>query len=337
MTARTGMDKMEKELAGSFSSSVKTELAMQKIRRREDALALVSAFTLSIGSLTFVSDRRSWGIHYALTNRSAIELVSKLISRHYSLECRLSEVEHERLRAHCYELLAFGEGLDEFLMETGFMSVDEAGEKSFLPAVPETAIRTETQKRLFVRGLFLACGTVTQPEKGYHAELVLRHAALADRASELLSRQGIEPKRTQRRGSTVLYIKEGERLEDLLAYIGASEAMMVVSNERIVKQAKNKANRDVNCITANLTRSADTARKQAEDIELVLKTLGAEALGGELVAVASARLNGQELSLSELADELGFGRSAVNYRLKKLEKLAKEIRGADCPPHGREK
>ncbi|MBR5948613.1 MAG: DNA-binding protein WhiA [Clostridia bacterium] len=321
------MVKTTAEQTDSFTTKVKSELAGLKIRRFEDARALLCAFTLCIGSLKFVPQKRSWGVHYSLKSREAIELCAKLCAQHYDLECSISEVRHERLKANNCELVVFGEGIERFMQSVGMMSVDGHGEREFSPKVPEDAATTDAQMRAFIRGLFLACGMMNDPEKAYHLEFVINSASLAGRAAGILSSRGIAPNRSKRKNSIVLYVKEGEKLEDLLAFIGASEAMMLVSNERIIKQANNTANRYVNCTTANMNRVCAAAKKQAEDIELVLKTLGAEALGEELLVAAKGRLDNPELSLTDLADELNMGRSAVNYRLKKLERMAEEIRG----------
>ncbi len=317
---------------GSFSSSVKKELSELRIRRASDARALLCAFTLGIGALKLVPEKRCWGVHYVIKSREAVELAAKLISQYYGLECRLSRVRHERLNASCHELMAFGGDIDRFMLDTGIMSLDENGEKQFAAVIPDGAIKTETQQKMFMRGLFLACGMVSRPEKSYHAEFVTANAALAAKAEEILASHGIEPKRTRRRQNAVVYIKDGEKLEDLLAYIGASAAMMEVSNERIVKQANNEANRGVNCIMANAEKVARTAQRQAEDIRLVIDTLGYDALPEGLRVVAEERMNNFELSLAELADELGLGRSAVNYRLKKLQELAEDIRNGVIAP-----
>ena len=310
----------------SFTSLIKSELALARIKRRADALALISAFTLGIGSLKYVSDAGCWGVHYVIKSRPALEHAAKLISQYYELTCRLSEVHHERLNTSYCELLVFGRDIDRFMLDTGIVSLDSEGEKQFVPAVNKAVIKTETQNKLFVRGLFLACGMVSEPTKSYHAEFVCAHEAVLKAAALILISHGIEPKFTKRKNNRVLYIKDGEKLEDLLAYIGASAAMMQVSNERIVKQAKNEANRGVNCINANLERATKAAQKQADDIRLVLDTVGVDDLPESLRVVAEARMNNFELSLAELADELSIGKSAVNYRLKKLQEMADDIR-----------
>lgn len=322
----SGMDEKQAQTEESFSSSIKKEISDLRIKRGSDARALLSAFTLGIGSLKLVPEKRCWGVHYVIKSRDAVELAAKLASQHYGLESRLTEVRHDRLNANYHELMLFGDNIDRFMLDTGLMSLDENGEKQFAAEVPVGALKTETQQRMFIRGLFLACGMVSKPVKSYHAEFVIGNEALASAAAKLLSNHGIEPKLTKRKQNFVVYIKEGEKLEDLLAYIGASAAMMEVSNERIFKQANNEANRGVNCIMANAEKVAKTSRRQAEDIALVLETLGYDALPESLRVVAEARMNNYELSLTELADELSLGKSAVNYRLKKLQSLADDIR-----------
>jgi hypothetical protein len=315
------------ERTDSFTTRVKTELSGLKIKRFEDARALLCAFTLGIGALKFVPQKRSWGVRYSLKSRESMELCAKLCAQYYSLEYSISEVKHERLNANNIELIVYGEGMERFMQSVGMMSVNESGEREFTPAMPEDIASSDSQMRSFVRGLFLSCGMMSDPAKNYHIEFVVNRVFLADKAAEILAGCGIAPNRSKRKNNEVLYVKEGEKLEDLLAFIGASEAMMLVSNERIIKQANNTANRYVNCTTANVNKSYAAAHKQAEDIELVLKTLGAEALGEELMALAKARCENLYLSLADLADELGMGRSAVNYRLKKLEKMAADIKG----------
>lgn len=324
-----GMNAMNKssEAGKSFSSRVKSELAGLKIRRREDARALLCAFTLCIGSLKYVPQKRCWGVHYSLKSRDAIELCAKLCAQYYALECSISEVVHERLNANNCELIVYGSGADDFLRSVGLLKVDADGEREYGTFLPEDAVLTDTQHRSFIRGMFLACGMAADPEKNYHIEFVTNNEALAGKTADILALYGIPINRSSRKNSIVLYVKEGEKLEDLLAFMGASEAMMHVSNERIIKQAKNRANRYVNCISANTNRATQSAQKQIADIEFVLKTLGVEALSEELRTVAEARLENVELTLSELADELNMGRSAVNYRLKKLQKLASDLRG----------
>ena len=281
----------------SFSAGVKKEISEQKIKREADAHALLSAFTLSIGALKLMPAKRYW-----------------------------NRVKHERLNAEYCELLLYGNGIGDFLTATGLVSYNAEGEKSYEPHVPRKAIETEMQRRAFIRGLFLACGSVSEPKKAYHCELVFKNAELAMFSKRMISDFGICTKYTERKGSIVLYIKESETLSDFLALAGASDAVMVLNEQRIVRQLNNTVNRGVNCINANIEKSTRTAMKQAEDIRLVLSVVGAENLPPPLRIVAEARLNNFEMSLSELAEEIGIGRSAANYRLRKLCEMAEDRR-----------
>lgn len=310
----------------SFSSGIKQEITEIRIRRSDDAAALLSAFTLAIANLKFVPASRSWGLHFVSESESAILFVSKLASQYYSLDFRVSRVEHERLNAVCHELLLYGEHLDKFMLDTGFMTVDGNGESVFSERIPVVSIRTDTQKKAFIRGLFLACGTATEPKKAYHAEFVIKNHELLEYARTLLMYFGVNAKYTRRKTSEILYIKDGESFEDFLALLGASSAMMEAADTRIVKQANNEANRSVNCINANLDRTARSAVRQIDDIKLVTEALGFDGLPEPLRAVAEARINNYELTLGELAEVLGIGKSAVNYRLRKLSEMAADIR-----------
>lgn len=316
--------------APSFSAGVKKEISEQKVKREADAHALLSAFTLSIGALKLMPALRRWGVHYVLESEAALSFVSKLAAQYFGLESRLNRVKHERLNAEYCELLLHGDGIDGFLAATGLVSFDENGEKSYEPRVPSDVTETEMQRRAFIRGLFLACGSVSEPKKAYHGELVFKNAALADFSERLIADFGIRIKRTERKGSIVLYIKEAETLSDFLALAGASDAVMVLNEQRIVRQINNTVNRGVNCINANIDKATRTAMKQAEDIRLVLSVVGAENLPPQLRIVAEARLNNYEMPLSELAEEIGIGRSAANYRLRKLCEMAEDIR-AEMP------
>lgn len=310
----------------SFALDIKRELTHLRIKRKNDAVALMSGFALSIGSLKLLMPGRQWGIHFVSESEPALCLIAKLAEQYYRLERSHTIVRHERLNAMYNELLLYGDGLDCFMADIGLISIDAAGNKSYVPRLPCESISTNTEKRSFVRGVFLACGTVTEPMKAYRAELVCKNPELADFIVALLEQYGVAAKRARRKQTELVYIKDCEQLINLLAFIGASGAVMQISEIRIIKQAKNEANRSVNCISANLDKTAQAALKQKEDIQLILKVKGFDYLPDSLKSIAEVRLNNLEMSLSEIADELGIGKSAVNYRFKRLSDIAKAIR-----------
>ncbi len=309
----------------SFAGKVKDELTRVRLKREPDAKALLAGFTVAIASLKFVPSTRSWGVRYVSESRSAVDFAARLIKQYYNLSMELSVTEHERLRAKNVELTVFGDGIDAFMEDTGLISTDESGERSLTPTIPES-IDSEHAQKAFVRGVFLACGSVSNPQKGCHAELVCRSRMLSDAIRGLLLPYGISMKSSVRKSAYVLYVKDGDAVEGFLAYIGASEAVLAVGEQRMIREIRNESNRSVNCITSNMEKTAKTSARQCEDIRLICRIKGIDSLPESLAVIAEARINNPEMTLSELADAVGIGRSAVNYRLGKISQIAQELR-----------
>ena len=186
----------------------------------------------------------------------------------------------------------------------------------------------------FLRGVFVSCGSVTDPNKEYHLELVLpvndRTPALLD----FIAEHGMSLKETARGGArskkTVLYAKESELIEDCLTYIGAANHSMEIMQVKIVKDFRNRVNRSVNCENANLDKTVAASNKSTADIEYIFSTMGADWLSPDLRETARLRVENPEMSLSELCGIFPekISRSGLNHRLKKLSKLAEELRSS---------
>ncbi|MBR3382103.1 MAG: DNA-binding protein WhiA [Clostridia bacterium] len=309
----------------SFSGEVKTELIEVRLRRNDDGVKLVAGFTLAGASLKYSTSHRRWGLHFVSENSACINFIAKLACRAYDLEPEISLNVHQRLRARNTELFLCGKDVDRLCLDSGLISLDENGEKTFTPRLPE-GLEAEHACRAFVRGVFLACGTVSDPSSGCHAELVLKNEQVAKGIAELLAERQIPPKITTRRGLRVVYMKNGDTVEDFLTFMGAGEAMLAVREQRMLREVKNNSNREVNCFSANMEKAAKASAAQVEDIRLIISELGPDALSEGLYEVAYARMGNPELTLSELAAAVGIGRSAVNYRLKRIAAIAAEIR-----------
>ena len=180
----------------------------------------------------------------------------------------------------------------------------------------------------FLRGVFVSCGSVTDPNKEYHIELVLPDRCRAEQLYSFIREHGMAFKLTRRRGSAVLYAKESELIEDFLTYIGAGLRSLEIMQIKIEKDLRNRANRTVNCDSANLDKTVAASGKCCRDIELIINTIGADKLSPDLRETALIRLNNRESSLGELCRmfEKPISRSGLNHRLKKLSAIADEIR-----------
>ena len=186
----------------------------------------------------------------------------------------------------------------------------------------------------FLRGVFVSCGSVTDPNKEYHLELVLPENDRTPALLDFIAEHGMSLKETFRGGAhskkTVLYAKESELIEDCLTYIGAANHSMEIMQVKIVKDFRNRVNRSVNCENANLDKTVAASNKSTADIEYIFSTMGADWLSPDLRETARLRVENPEMSLSELCGIFPekISRSGLNHRLKKLSKLAEELRSS---------
>ena len=183
-------------------------------------------------------------------------------------------------------------------------------------------------RRAFVRGCFLASGSISAPQKGYHFEIVCSDEQKAEQLRELIRSFEIDAKIVMRKKSYVVYVKEGAQIVDMLAVMEANVALMDLENIRILKEMRNSVNRKVNCETANINKTVNAAVKQMEDIKLVRQKIGFEQLNEGLAQVAELRMQYPEATLKELGMMLSpqVGKSGVNHRLRKLSAMADELR-----------
>ena len=178
----------------------------------------------------------------------------------------------------------------------------------------------------FLCGTFMACGTVSEPQKGYHLELVIPDDELADILFMQLSSLGYPPKSMQRRGQTVLYYKESEQIEDILTMVGATHSSLELMETKIFKDIRNRANRAANCDAANAGKMLKAANQQLEDIELLRDNDKLSELPSQAVAVAELREKNPDASLSELSKLSGMSRSGINHRFGQIAQAAAKLR-----------
>ena len=180
----------------------------------------------------------------------------------------------------------------------------------------------------FLSGAYLACGNITDPEKSYHIEFVVKDEALCGELKAVLDSCLPGAKITRRRGAFVVYGKEYAYIEDLLTLMGAPKSCLAMIDVEMMKHVRNNANRATNCETANIDKMVDAARSQIEDIGLVLEHLGSESLPEDLREIAKLRLENPYMSLKELGGLVppGLSRSGAYHRLSRISRLAEGIR-----------
>lgn len=187
-------------------------------------------------------------------------------------------------------------------------------------------LEEDHDRTAFLRGAFLARGSVTDPAKSYHLELVTSHYSVSRELAALLPEAGFEPKQTTRKSNYVTYFKPSETIADFLTAIGAPLAAMEVMNAKLEKHLRGSVNRRVNCDSANLDKAVDAALLQVEAIQRYSAIHGLDALPDKLRETARLRTENPELTLSQLAAlcDPPVTKSCLNHRLRKLMELAKE-------------
>lgn len=181
---------------------------------------------------------------------------------------------------------------------------------------------------MFLRGVFLACGSISDPNREYHLELTLSTEEKCSAIYSLINEQGMSIKKSTRGGQAFLYAKESERISDFLTYIGAMLHSMEIMNVKIYKDVRNNVNRAVNCEAANIGKTVAAAQKQIEDIGLIEQLKGLNSLSEDLRQVAEIRLENADMSLREIGEMLNppISRSGVNHRLGRISRIADSLR-----------
>ena len=186
----------------------------------------------------------------------------------------------------------------------------------------------ELCRNAFVAGAFLACGTVSDPNKDYHLEFTIPYLNLAKSLLTLLDEFELKPKYSRRKdGYHIVYFKESESIESCMYIMGASDATFEIMNIKIVKDFRNKANRQANCDTANINKMVNAVAEQVHAIEKIWSKKGREYLPDNLQAVAQLRYDNPDLSLAELAVMCNppLSRSGINHRLRRIIDISREI------------
>jgi hypothetical protein len=181
---------------------------------------------------------------------------------------------------------------------------------------------------IFTAGVFLSCGSVSNPSKEYHFEFSISNFGLYQDMDKILRSIGMPFKMVRRKNFYVMYLKESESIQDMITFIGASQCTIDLINVTIYKTIKNKANRVSNCEVANLDKTVNASLKQRQDIAFIDEKAGIENLPENLRETAFLRMEQPDASLKELGEmhEKPIGRSGVNHRLKKISEIAESLR-----------
>lgn len=213
-------------------------------------------------------------------------------------------------------------------MAKGSASYDIYAKGKELLAVRNAMVQAVCCKRAYIRGAFITAGSMSDPSKSYHFEIVCNTWEEADHLKTMINSFDMEAKIVGRKKTYVVYLKEGSQIVDILNVMEAHVALLELENVRIMKEMRNSVNRKVNCETANINKTVSAAVRQMEDIKYIRDTIGFDKLPEGLKDVALTRLTYPEATLKELGGllENPIGKSGVNHRLRKLSDIAVKLR-----------
>ena len=215
---------------------------------------------------------------------------------------------------------------DPAKLKTVFDAFDLEWDASVSLHINLARLEEEHCRTAFLRGAFLAGGSVTDPMKGYHLELATSHYYVGRELPALLREAGFEPKETERKGNHVVYFKHSDHIEDFLTFLGAPVSAMAVMAAKIERDLRGSVNRQVNCDSANLDKTVAAAREQLAAIDRLRDAGRLDSLPDKLREVAALRLAHPEDTLAQLAERCDppITKSALNHRLRKLVELGRE-------------
>jgi len=299
----------------SFSHDIKEELAKHISSARHCQIAELSALNRFLYKSGREDDTES-GLIFKSDNEAVIRKCFTLLKKTYNM----------------YKDLAWDDLMPADSKQMYELSVDkEVAERVYSAISSPTLLQSACCKRAFLRGSFLAVGSVSNPEKSYHMEFVCQCMEDALLISDLLMSFEIEAKIFERKNSCVVYIKDGTQIVETLNVMEAHLAMMDFENMRILKEMRNSVNRQVNCETANINKTVSAAQKMIDEIIYLSGTEEFEDLPKNLKEIANLRIEYPEASLTELGElcDPPVGKSGVNHRLRKLSMMASKSKGGE--------
>src|SRR3954454_15925607 len=307
----------------SFASETKKELTNLEVK---DCCgrAELSALIQMNGSLSFTNKKLA--VDVQTENAAIARRIYTLIKRFYPVTVELLVRKKMRLKKNNVYIVRLVDHARRVLEDLGI--IGEGFE--FVTEICPKLIMKKCCKRSYLRGAFLAGGSVNNPEtSSYHLEISSLYKEHNDSLCELMNTFGLNSKTLERKKGYINYLKEAEKITEFLNIIGAHNALLRFEDVRIVRDMRNSVNRLVNCETANLNKTIGAAIRQVENIRYIDETAGLDILPEKLREIAELRVSYQDVTLKELGEMVSGGnisKSGINHRLRKIDEIAGKLR-----------
>ncbi|MCZ0703322.1 DNA-binding protein WhiA [Natronobacillus azotifigens] len=307
----------------SFASEIKKEMTQIEnapcCQEAELAALIRMNGAISLAKQAYVLDVQT-------ENAAIARRMYTLIKSLYPYPIKLLVRKKMKLKKNNVYIVRIADGAKEMLADLDILREPF----SLVRTISEKYMKKKCCKRAYLRGAFLAGGSVNNPEtSSYHLEIANAYQEHNDALCALMNTFDLHSRILERRNGYISYIKEAEKITEFLNYTGAHQALLKFEDVRIMRDMRNSVNRLVNCETANLNKTIGAAFRQVENIKYIEKMVGLEALPDKLQEIAKLRVQHQDVSLKELGELVSgskISKSGINHRLKKIDQFAEQLR-----------
>ncbi|MEK4028059.1 DNA-binding protein WhiA [Pseudobacillus sp. FSL P4-0506] len=307
----------------SFASETKKELTTLEVKDC-CARAELSALIRMNGSLSF--SNRLLVVNIQTENAAIARRIYVLLKKNYEVEVELLVRKKMRLKKNNIYIVRLKERARDILEDLAIIE----NSFSFVHNISSSLIEKKCCRRSYLRGAFLAGGSVNNPEtSSYHLEIFSLYKEHNDALCELMNSFDLNSKTLERKKGFITYLKEAEKITEFLNIVGAHSALLRFEDVRIVRDMRNSVNRLVNCETANLNKTIGAALRQVENIRFIESSVGLDVLPDKLREIAELRVAHQDVTLKELGEMVSgtaISKSGINHRLRKIDEIAEKLR-----------
>ena len=307
----------------SFANDVKNELCRLADKDHGSEMAELFAMLRISGSISLAG--RKVGLHFTTENAALARRMLRLLKNNFPVQTEVIVTRSRRLKKnnrYQVQVIPSDEARNALSRLHLLSPLDEAG---------SVLLKKDDRKKAFLRGVFLAGGSVNKPISDYHLELISDSLDMAQFIQKVMKSFSLPARIVDRKNSYIVYLKEGNAIASFLSVVGAHNSYLEFENVRVLKDMRNQVNRVVNCETANLNKTVQAAVRQLQAIEKIDRLVGLSTLPDPLQEAARLRREHQDLSVGGLAalTEDNVGKSGFNHRLKKLESIAEKLKDGE--------
>lgn len=312
----------------SFSREIKEELSKHIPTGRHCQIAEIAAIISLCGKIS-VNEKEQHFIKIVTENLTVARKYFMLIKEAFQGDIQIQVRRNRYLkRNRSYALIIRDSQMSMRILKATKLINQQGDIMEEMSIISNRVVQNTCCKRAFIRGAFLAAGSMSDPEKTYHFEIITTTEEKAAQLRDMIRFFDVDAKIVKRKKYFVVYVKDGSQIVDVLNIMEAHKALMNLENVRILKEMRNSINRQVNCEAANISKTVTAASKQLEDILYIQNTVGFGDLSPGLKEIAKLRMEQPDASLKELGSMLStpIGKSGVNHRLRKLSIIADSLR-----------